>query len=310
MLVTLGVMVRARDGSAGRLLAAVFWVGLLCGLFFPSADAEDRLPVHGLWVWKGPSVLEAPRGAERLRDFCRSADIHEVYISVSEHGDMSGLEDFSHLIDLLHTSKIRVEALLSSADADEPGSHREKLLDHVRRIVQFNQRHPGVRFDGIHLDIEPQQRPENKGAGNLRFLPGLVDAYRAVRTLAEPAGLIVNADIQNKLLKGSRSERDMLLSSLPRFTLMLYELSSPDDGESIEQKTEKLRTTSEKFLAMAYKDLPDKNLARMVIGLRTPDYGDLLSTMLDTLDETNRGNPHYEGWARHSYNDSLRYDSH
>ena len=295
--------------TAGWLASGVFWLVLLCSLFSPSADAEERFPVHGLWVWKGPSVVEAPRGAEKLRDFCRSAEIYEVYISVSERGDMSGLETFSHLIDLLHTSNIRVEALLSSEDADEPGKHREKLLDHVRRIVRFNQSHPRVRFDGIHLDLEPQQRPENKGAGNLRFLPGLVDAYRAVRALAEPAGLIVNADIQNKLLKGSRGERDMLLSSLPQFTLMLYELSSPEDGETIEQKAEKLRTASQKFLAMAYHDLRDKNLARMVIGLRTPDYGNLLPRMLDTLDETNRGNPHYAGWARHSYNDALHGDS-
>ena len=294
--------------TAGRLLPGVLWTGILCGLFSPSADAADHPLVHGLWVWKGPSVVEAPRGAESLRDFCRSAGINQVYISVSQHGDMSGIENFSHLIDLLHTSNIQIEALLSSEDADEPGQHREKLLDHVRRVVQFNQRHPQGRFDGIHLDLEPQQRAENKGAGNLRFLPGLVDAYRAVRALAEPAGLAVDADIQNKLLKGNSGERELLLSSLPRFTLMLYELSSPDDGESIEQKTEKLRTTSQKFLGMAYEDLRDNRLASMVIGLRTPDYGKWLPKMLDALDEANRGNPHYEGWARHSYNDSLPDD--
>ena len=44
-------------------------------------------------------------------------------------------------------------------------------------IQTFNQKHPGERFDGIHLDIEPQQRPENKGSGNLGFLAGLVNAY-------------------------------------------------------------------------------------------------------------------------------------
>jgi len=307
MFVRLGIFSGSRDVSAPaarRLLSGVLWTGILCGLFSPSADAADRPLVHGLWVWKGPSVVEASRGAEILRDFCRSAGINQVYISVSEHGDMSGIENFSHLIDLLHRSNIQVEALLSSEDADEPNKHREKLLDHVRRVVQFNQRHPQGRFDGIHLDLEPQQRPENKGAGNLRFLPGLVDAYRAVRALAEPAGLIVDADIQNKLLKGSSAERERLLSSLPRFTLMLYELSSPDDGESIGQKSEKLRTTSQKFLAMAYEDLGDKNLASMVIGLRTPDYGELLPKMLDALDAANLGNPHYQGWARHSYGDS------
>jgi hypothetical protein len=85
-----------------------------------------------------------------------------------------------------------------------------------------------------------QQRPEDKGAGNLRFLPRLVDAYRAVRKIAEPAHLTVNADIQNKLLKGDAAQRKLLLTSLPRLTLMLDEVSSPNDGESVQKKTEKI----------------------------------------------------------------------
>jgi hypothetical protein len=48
------------------------------------------------------------------------------------------------------------------------------------------------------------------------------------------------------------------------------------------------------------------NLARMVIALRTPDYGELLPQMLKKLDDSNRANPHYMGWARHSYNDYLK----
>jgi len=287
------------------LLVWTVFVWVVFGGCSASAIAEDNVLIHGLWVWKGPSVLAGPGGAERLRDFCQSQGINEIYISVSDHGDMSGIGRFSHLIDLLHRSNVRVEALLSSENADEAGQHREKLLGHVREILEFNEDHRRDRFDGIHLDVEPQQRPENKGAGNLRFLPGLVDAYREVRALASPAGLTVSADIQNKLLKGSLAERQMLLSSLPRLTLMLYELSSPEDGQNLSQKTDKLKAASQKFLDLAYEGLRDPNLAKMVIGLRTPDYGELLPQMLMTLDQGNRMNPHYQGWARHSYNDSL-----
>jgi len=262
-------------------------------------------PVHGLWVWKSPTVLEAPRGAEDLLDFCKSERINEVYVSVSARCEAAEESQLAHLIAVLHRSTIRVEALLSSTDADESGKHRETLLNHIRGIVQFNQRHPANRFDGIHLDVEPQQRPENKGAGNLRFLPGLAEAFRAVREIAEPAGMTVNADIQNKLLKGDLGERKMLLSAVPRVTLMMYELSSPGDGESLEQKAEKAQNASQKFLDMAYDGLGDRNLAKMVIALRTPDYGEMLPQMLKKLDDANRANPHYLGWARHSYNDYL-----
>jgi len=292
-----------------RMLVAcvLIFFGVLLGAFsLPAFDGETSAPVHGLWVWKSAEILAEPRGADALRDFCKSQGINEVYVSVSAQSEASEESRLAHLIGLLHRANIRVEALLSSVDADEPGKHRDKLLEHVRGIVQFDQKHPAERFDGIHLDIEPQQRPENKGPGNLKFLPGLVDAFRAVRTEAEASHLTVNADIQNKLLKGNLSERRMLLSSLPRLTLMLYELSSPGNGESTEQMAEKARMASGKFLDMAYQGLDDRNLAKVVIALRTPDYGELLPQMLKTLDDANRTNPHYAGWARHSYNDYLK----
>lgn len=282
---------------------------ILCAAFFAglatTANGEGLAAVHGLWVWKGPSVLEGAGSAEALRDFCRAQGINEVYISVSQHGEMMAESSMARMIRVLHASNIRVEALLSSENADEGGKHLEKLLDQVRSIVQFNQKHSNERFDGIHLDIEPQQRPENKGPGNLRFLPGLVDAYRAVLAAADPASLTVNADIQNKLLKGNREQRKALLASLPRLTLMMYELSSPTDEDSVEKKIEKARASSQKFLDMAYEGLSDARLAKMVIALRTPDYDELLPKVLQALDEANRGNPHYLGWARHSYNDTL-----
>jgi hypothetical protein len=265
--------------------------------------AGDVPLIHGVWVWKGPAILAAPRGAERLRDFCSAKGINEVYISVLSQGELEDGAALAAAIELLHHSNVRVEALLSSTDADEAGKHRDKLLDHVRRIMKFNQQHRGSGIDGIHLDIEPQQRTENKGAGNLRFLPGLVAAYHAVRALAEPAGLTVNADIQSKLLKGSADERRELLQSLPRLTLMLYELNDAKGDGSFEQKAATLRAASERYLAMAFDGLHDAGLARMLIGLRTPDYGELLSGMLSTLDEANANNTHYLGWAQHSYND-------
>jgi hypothetical protein len=284
------------------LLAAFCFYARSVGAF---AGADTGM-VHGLWVWKSADVFAADHGAENLRDFCRREGINEAYVSISARSAAEEEASLVYLIQLMHGSHIRVEALLSSTDADEPGKHRDTLLQHVQMIVEFNQRHPSARFDGIHLDVEPQQRPENKGAGNLRYLPGLTDAFRAVRAKAEPAGMTVNADIPNKLLKGDADQRRMLLSAVPRVTLMMYELSSPADGESAEQKAEKAVQASQKFLAMAYDGSGEKNLARMVIALRTPDYGELLPQTLKKLDDANRDNPHYLGWARHSYNDRLK----
>ncbi len=94
------------------------------------------------------------------------------------------------------------------------------------------------------------------------------------------------------------------MSSLPRLTLMLYELSSPGDGESTAAQTDKLRQASEKFMAMAYQGLNGSNLAKLAIGLRDPDYGQQLPNMLKVVQDALSGNPHYLGWAWHSYNDA------
>jgi hypothetical protein len=297
-----------------RLPATLFFrnvlfcfVGILA--LAASACADSGAPVHGLWIWKTSSVLAVPGSSESLRDFCSSEQITEVYVSFSHNNkaEVASVDAIlAGMIRTLHKSGIRVEALLSSADADQPGKHRDKLLDHIRDVLEFNERHASDRFDGVHLDIEPQQRPENKGAGNLRFLPDLVETFRAARRLTSSAHLTLNADIQNKLLKGDLDQRRGLLTSLPRLTLMLYELNSPGDGTTAEQKAEKLRSESQNFIAMAYQGLDDPNLAKMTIGLRTPDYEELMPRMLKTVDAALHSNPHYLGWAWHSWNDSAK----
>jgi len=263
-------------------------------------------PIHGLWVWKTPSVLAQPGSAEALRDFAKTNGINEVYVSISSRDHPAQDAPLLALIDLLHQSHIRVEALLDSIDSDEPGPPRDKFLALAQSIVDFNAAQPRSHFDGIHLDVEPHQRPENKGPGNLQFLAGLIETFRGVHAIAAPAHLIVNADIPNKLLKGDAAQRQALLTSVDRVTLMLYELSSPDDGKSQESKVLKLQHAAERYLAMTYEGLEAPNLAGMIIALRTPDYREHLPEMLKTLDERQSANPHYLGWASHCYNDHLK----
>jgi hypothetical protein len=261
--------------------------------------------VHGLWVWKTPSVLAAPNSGEALVNFCRAQTVNEVYLSYSpDKADATEEQEVAGVIASLHRSGIRVEALLSSVNADEPGAHRDKLLGHVRAVLEFNRKHPRSGFDGIHLDVEPHQRPENKGPGNLVFLPDLLETYREVRALAEQNRMTVNADIPNKFLKGDLGQRQALMSSLPRLTLMLYELSNPSDGASTTAQADKLRQASESYFSMAYQGLSDTHLAKMAIGLRTPDYQSQLPNMLKTVQQDLSNNPHYLGWAWHSYNDA------
>jgi hypothetical protein len=286
-----------------RLTISLLWTAMVATL--ASAAIAQEPFVHGLWVWKTASVLTAPNSGEALRDFCRTQTVNEVYLSYSpDKADATEEAQVAAVIALLHRSGIRVEALLSSVNADEPGAHREKLLGHVRAVLEFNRKHPRSAFDGVHLDVEPQQRPENKGPGNLVFLPGLIETYREVRALAEQNRITVNADIPNKFLKSDVAQRQALMSSLPRLTLMLYELSNPSDESSTTVHADKLRQASENYFNMAYQGLSETHLVKMAIGLRTPDYESQLPNMLKTVQQDLSSNPHYLGWAWHSYNDA------
>jgi hypothetical protein len=281
-------------------IAVTFLTALLCWLPGATAQSQKDQFVHGVWVWRTPILLDLPARGEALRDFCRSHQINEVYLSfTSQNTAEPEQREIAKLIELLHKSHMRVEALLSSADADQAGSHRDKLMGHVNEVVTFNREHAHQRFDGIHLDIEPQQRQENKGPGNLGFFPELLDTYRAVLAVAQQNQMTVNADIPNKFLEAGTSQRQALMSSLPRFTLMLYELSSPGDG----QATDKLRQAGTKFMDAAYQGLSGNNLAKLAIGLRTADYQQQLPDMLGVVQDTLAANPHFLGWAWHSYND-------
>jgi hypothetical protein len=304
----IGAVIRVAVSAGQRRIYMRITFSVLAAVLclIPGAEAQGRNDqfVHGVWVWRTPILLDLPARGEALRDFCRSNRINEVYLSfTSQNTAEPEQQEIGKLIELLHKSHIRVEALLSSADADGPGKHRDKLMGHVNEVVTFNREHSHQRFDGIHLDIEPQQRQENKGPGNLGFLPNLLDTYHAVLAVAEQNQMTVNADIPNKFLKADASQRQALMSSLPRLTLMLYELSSPGDGQSTAAQADKLRQASTKFIDAAYQGLNGTNLAKLAIGLRAADYQQQLPDMLKLVQDTFAGNPHFLGWAWHSYND-------
>jgi hypothetical protein len=283
-------------------------VTLLGALFFwisgVAAQGQKNQFVHGVWVWRTPILLDLPTRGEALRNFCRSNRINEVYLSfTSQNTAQPEQQEIAKLIELLHKSHIRVEALLSSADADQPGAHRDKLMGHVQEVVTFNREHAHQRFDGIHLDIEPQQRQENQGLLNLGFLPDLTDTYGAVLAVAQQNQMTVNADISSIFLKADTSQRQALMSSLPRFTLLVYGLRSPGDGQSTADQERTLRQASSKIMDAAYQGLSGTNLGKLAIGLRTADYEQQLPAMLKVVQDTLAANPHFLGWAWHSYDD-------
>jgi hypothetical protein len=266
---------------------------------------------HGLWAYNGNSIAAADSGAGTLRDFAVSQQIGAVYISALPTSSNPQLNSqISNLISVLHQSQINVEALIGSTTGDEPGAPRNALLAIVQNVVQFNQQFPATQFDGIHLDIEPQQRPENSGANALQFLPNLIETYREANAEAAPANMVVDADIPIEVLRASADQRQALFTAVPRLTLMLYGVTSQSSGLTVQQQVTAIQQASQNYISMAYDGLSGNNLATLAMGLNTTDYGyDLMPTMLSAVDQSNGTNAHYSGWSRYSYSDFLNEQS-
>jgi hypothetical protein len=270
-----------------------FWLCISFVISAAAASAQNP-PVHGLWVPNTPNLLDLPSRGEALRNFCRDNHINEVYLSfTSQNGGAAEQQEIEKLINLLHHEHIRVEALLSSKDADEAGKHRDQLLAHVNEVLTYNQHHEHQRFDGIHLHIEPQDRLENQGPGKVAYLPGLLQTYLAVRNLADIHQLTVNADIPLKLLETTPEQRRALMTSVTRLTLMLEGVPA-----------DKLSSVAAHSMVLAYQGLDGSNPARMAIGLRASDYEGRLPAMLESVQQALGNNPHYLGWAWPSYEEA------
>jgi len=281
------------------------------GLPSSGSSAPSSSSVHGLWVYNGNTVAATSSGAEALRDFAVSQHINAVYISALPTSSTPQLNSqISNLISVLHESKISVEALIGSHTADEPGAPRNGFLVTVQNVVQFNQQFSTTQFDGIHLDIEPQQRAENSGANALQFLPNLIETYREANALAVPANLVVDADIPIEVLRASADQRQALFTVLPRLTLMLYGVTRQSSGLSTQQQITAIQQASQNYLNTAYEGLSGNNLATLAIGLDTADYGyDLMPSVLSAVDQSSAANAHYSGWSRYSYADFLNQQS-
>lgn len=255
----------------------------------PPAPTATR--ARGLWVWRTSEVLADPAEPQALLDLCRARGLNEVYLSIPGSGPGGGpgggpplLQDarLPRLLQALAAAGIRAEALLGQARWYQP-AERGALLALIEAVGAWNRAGPG-RFTGVHLDIEPHQLLENKGPGNLGFLPDLIATFAAARAAAAAHGLPLSADVPRKLLKASPADWAALTAACPRLLWMLYELPGHADA----------------ILRLARRAL-QRGGAQVVVAVRVPDHGALLPEVLAAVEAGLSPEPGYGGWAIHDY---------
>lgn len=244
-----------------------------------SLSRPEAPPTRGLWVWQTQHILQDQDGPAALRAFVGQHRLTEVYLSTSRA--VLAHPRLEALLSALHQDGIRVEALLG-----EPTwyleERRAEPLRRIAELVRWNQQHPTARFDGIHLDIEPHQLPDNKGPDNLAFLPGLIATLQEAQRAAQAAGLTLAADLPRKILRAEPTQGAALASACQRLFLMLYEMPRAADIAAAAR------------LALRWG-------AGVVIGLRPRDHEGRLDELLVALQTSLAQERGYLGWALHDY---------
>lgn len=239
--------------------------------------------VRGLWVWGAAARLAEADGASTLLATCEELGITEVYLGVTER--VLADARLPDLMSALAHQGIRVEALMGDAVWYRPES-RPSMIALIERVAAYNARFPSARFEGLHLDVEPHQIPENKASRG--WVPALVETLREADTAGARHGLEVSADLPRFILQGPH--RKEIARAVARVFVMLYELRDRSEGALAEASQRVLR------------DVFDANPAergRIVVGLQATDYPSDLAQMLRVVDGANGPSAHYGGWAVH-----------
>src|SRR5262249_28105712 len=150
------------------------------------------------------------------------------------------------------------------------------LLERIAQIGLFNGAHPEARFAAIHLDIEPHQLPQNKGADNLSYLPELTETLAAARMAATHAGLDIVADLPRKVLRAQLSDGMALVRACPRLVFMLYDLPPGVDPAALVKP------------ALAWR-------GEILIGIRHADHGDGTRAAGERIEQSLARTPGFAG---------------
>jgi hypothetical protein len=239
-----------------------------------------------MWVWSTKSRLGEPTGTETLLGSCRRAGLNEVYLSVGA----GALDDprLPALMGALHGAHLRVEALMGEAAWYRPGN-RAAMFATIEAVAAYDRRNPGASFDGIHLDVEPHQLPENRN--NHQFVPVLAEALAEASALAATHHLTSSADLPRFALDEAGPA---FARAVERPFVMLYQLRDRSPAW--------LMKASGSVVDHTFQGLDARQAGRIVIGLRVEDYPTDLEAMVGALDLEQRAR--YGGWAIH---DEAKY---
>lgn len=205
------------------------------------SNAPPRPPggrQRALWVWNAREALTRP-GLDALLALCDQWGFDTLFLSSSAMGPRPTVDDvevYRVALRRLHRAGRRVEVLLGQANwVDRAPSALPPRLETVLQYQEGSRR--AERFDGVHLDVEPQTLPawRNDRPALLRRYLGMLSSIAGAIRRRDPSTL-VTADIAPYYFSiatdHGRSLGEAVLDEVDVVALMAY---SPADGRILDQ---------------------------------------------------------------------------
>lgn len=177
-------------------VAAVLLLTSLLG-----AAGPQTKPDRGLWVWETAPLLGDVGERRVFFEFCKAHGINVVGMQIATRGtgadrQLDARAEWTALITEAHRRQMRVHALDGDPKFARAAQHGT-VLSIVNAVVAYNASvAPAARFDGMHLDIEPQALPEWKDPkARERLLAEYLEVNQGAAARARPAGLLYGVDI-------------------------------------------------------------------------------------------------------------------
>lgn len=184
--------------------------------------ADEPCRARGLYVWSSQALLTqlvqpaTSTGSPPALDQAGISDISNVLVSLDAQQIERYQRDSAPLRTALQAARGRglsVELLLGEPTWMLP-EHRSKLIGIVKAFA-------GVPFDGVHLDLEPNQL-EHTGAEEQALLRNLIDTVRSVRNVsAAPVALSLHPAYLDREVDG-RTVGEHFSEIGAKVTLMIY----------------------------------------------------------------------------------------
>lgn len=253
-------------------------------------DVAGKGYTQASWLWNTAEVLNE-ESREKFITFCKNRGITKVFLSINRKviSSIQQSSDLQTFIAHLHHADIKAAALMG-----EPTwvyeKNRQKMLRKIRFVLDYNANTiDPVRFDAIHLDIEPHSLAE-WGDYKQFLLNNLAETIKLANNLTSRGNqrLALEIDIPTFYHKIDKTVLEKIVQNTDVLTIMAYERRTADSViKSIEH-----------ILGLANR--MDK---QVIIGLNAKEFAEkeILENLIQNVGAKVSLEKSFSGFAIHDY---------